>query len=705
MTKISFILFLLSFCSQTLFAQHPVEVMDALSQCGENRKGLETMLTDYKRTSKEKYDAACYLVSNLPYNKQNYKVSSVDEEFIVLLSRADSTYYELVKDFNDAQLFNPHFNETVLAPIDQDFRGMMEKKVFCAPQIEYDVYSDTQCINECFLKDHIEHAFKLREQNPFTKRLLFDDFKKYVLPYRSLGLCPAEHISKYRQTFAKYLRADTARSISNVVWRYNITANRLHYWGGNYPFKENTGFYEQFFLSFQDCVPTADNCVSALRACGIPAAIEYNIAYKFWNGMHYHVSVPIGKGWETFSPESGLPAYRDPNFYEALNIYRIQFGLQPNNPYSLKNADEIIPDNLSDPRIEDVSNEIGEVLELTLPFNAETTNKLAYLASFHSLDLGLRPVTWGIINPKTQSVSFKNVIPDHLYFPIYLDENGDTYSFLRPFLLSRNKFNPKVPVINYIGEEKTKYVSACIERKFPRKPAMLELAKNVPGTCVIASDNADFTDADTIGVIQSIPSTKWEELELSVHRRYKYYRVCGTGSPARVFLSEIQFLTNREYQYENTIEQHQTLDKEINTENQWVRLLGEPLAKCSWKAEYDNNPQTAPDTWPHVTLKLPNPQYVHRLRYMVKHADNAVKPDVAYELKKWDDGFWRTIKRNLKTDSDIIRIDDLMDGELYWLRQMQGGKEEMPFVVDDFGNQHFPQLPFLQKLHDIKNKR
>lgn len=135
---------------------------------------------------------------------------------------------------------------------------------------------------------------------------------------------------------------------------------------------------------------------------------------------------------------------------------------------------------------------------------------------------------------------------------------------------------------------------------------------------------------------------------------------------------------------------------------QWVRLLDEPLEKCRWKAEYDNNPQTAPDKWPDVTLMLKEPQYVHRIRYMAKHADNAVKSGAKYEIREWADGFWKKTATNIVSSNGIIEADNLKPGQLYWLRLKGEGKEELPFFIDDKGTQHFPHLPFLEKNSFLK---
>ena len=116
-----------------------------------------------------------------------------------------------------------------------------------------------------------------------------------------------------------------------------------------------------------------------------------------------------------------------------------------------------------------------------------------------------------------------------------------------------------------------------------------------------------------------------------------------------------------------------------NENKQWQRILDEPLEKCQWKAEYDGNPQTAPDKWPDVTLSLHEPQFVERIRYMIKHADNAVKPGEKYELYKWDDGFWRKIW-NGTAQQDYLQIENLTSNRLYWLHCKSGEVvAELPF--------------------------
>lgn len=674
-----------------LHAQQEVE--KAIEKAGDNSTGLSELLNELKK-DKEKYKAAQFLISNMIWHRKLFDIHETDANMLRALHAADSSYYTMVRNLNDTALYNPDFNRR-LSVEDQKYRKFMEKNSFSEPVIEEKEMTDITSISAQFLRNQIEHAFRLRQKNPFTRKTSLQDFMEYVLPYRNMDGYPAIGAEWYYDLFGKYLHTDTARTISNIVWRYNVTSDRLRYWNGNYPFHSPAGRYEKFFLNVHDCVQLAETGALALRACGIPAAVEYNVAYKFWSGRHFHVSVMTEKGWETFNPESETPVYRNPKFAEALNIYRLMFSAQKNTPFFLRATGEPIPTSLSNPCILDVTAEIGKTCRLTLPFRKNTPHNLAYLASFSSQNVGLQPVTWGVINHEKQNVTFENVVPDNIYFPIYLDEEGDTYAFASPFkIMSDNEKNFR---LEYYETLPTGKVTAHIERKFPRKPQLKELAKKAVGTYVIASDDKTFSVADTVGILPFVPDAKWEDLPLGTSRPYQYYRVCGTGQPPRVYLAEILFLTKVSHHYNNVMDAPFNYTLKDNENKQWQRILDEPLEKCQWKAEYDGNPQTAPDKWPDVTLSLHEPQFVERIRYMIKHADNAVKPGEKYELYKWDDGFWRKIW-NGTAQQDYLQIENLTSNRLYWLHCKSGGSEELPFLIDENGKQQFPYEDLLNNI-------
>lgn len=85
-------------------------------------------------------------------------------------------------------------------------------------------------------------------------------------------------------------------------------------------------------------------------------------------------------------------------------------------------------------------------------------------------------MTWGIINKKEHNVVFQNVVPDHLYSPIYLDEEGETLSFSNPFYIKTG--DSKLGYVLQVFEpQKKQAIKAHLKRTYPRKSEMLEAAK------------------------------------------------------------------------------------------------------------------------------------------------------------------------------------------------------------------------------------
>lgn len=687
LAKIESILLL---CVGTMLCQaqsYSPKVTAAIAQSPFGAARWTKLLEKYRKEDREKYEAACFLLSNMARHYHGYVVESVDTTMLRCLSEADAQYYALVAMRNDTALFNPHFNDRILAPADQQYRKATEGRKFQAPRVRWEEESDLAFISPEFLEEHIDHAFSVRRRSPFARRLSFDDFKNYVLPYRAMENTAAEAAPVYAQRYEKYLHVDTTQQIHRVVWRYNLTAKRLRYWGGNYPFVAPCGSSEMGFLSNSSCASHVDRAVLALRACGIPAAVEYNIAYKIWEGRHYHVSVPTERGWETFNPEESMPEFRQQGFRAALNVYRLSFAEQADAPFALRERYESIPEGLSSPFLQDVTKEVASVVSLRLPFEGQTSHRLAYLATFRTSDYGVLPVTWGEIDKDKREVNFRNVVPDHLYFPVVLDDEGEMHNFAAPFYVKSEK-NKEGYSIHSFSPTAAQKVVGQLKRTAPRSVEERKAARYAVGTYVIASDDEHFKVADTLGIIHEEPLPRWQDLPLSTQRPYRYYRVCGAKAHPNVYLSEFAFLSDCDTtEYTTYAPYNELLSPQENA--RWRQLWDAPVKDCTWKAEYDGSPETAPDRWPDVTLRLPAAKRVNRLRYMGKYERRRVEVGDGYVLFAWDDGYWKR-EKELFAAEETLRCEDLQVGKLYWLKPKEGKQASQPFFVDQRGEQHFP---------------
>lgn len=670
--------------------EFPPAVERALSAAGGNRASLERMLLRYKRgKDRERYEAACYLVAGMPWHAQGGRVVSYDRRMDSLRHAADAAYYGLIRGTTaEAQESDPLHRTLVDSAAAAAARvGLLH---FGEPEVVAADCPDVVSLDGDFVRAQVEHAFALRRGVERVRRLSFDDFCEYVLPYRSIGdypiVTPAEEL---HSIFAKYLMADTARSVAYVAARYNRAMWWLRRWHGAYPYETTTGLPELFYMGFHDCVDIAHYCAQTLRACGVPAAVEYNVAYKLWSTRHFSVAVPDEAGvWRAFSPESELPVEAPGKFLPSLNILRLHFAPWRDNPAALASG-EPLPYELADPCIEDVTARYMETVTLTLKAPAELPagRRLAYLASFRSSS-GLVPVTWGEIDGARRNVCFNHVVPDNVYFPVYCNDAGGLVPFGQPFLLRRDTAAEGHCVMEPLGATgDTATVDAVLLRKYPRKPRLLRQAEAAVGTVVLGSDDAAFRTADTLGVIRDVPDTRWTDLALDVRRPYRYYRVAAPSSDPHLHLAEIQFLARRSRGYGNVIAP--AAPRGAAADSVWVRLMDEPLEKCCWKAEYDGRVETAPDVWPDVTLRLEEPQWVERLRFVVKHADNGVRPGDTYRLWEWTDAGWAPLWEK-RAETDELPAGTLRVGGLYWLSDVSRGREELPFVVDGHSAQCFP---------------
>lgn len=685
-----------------LFAQSiPDDVENALKQAGNNRPELEKVLRHYSHDN-EKFAAACYLIKNMPWHSCGGRVEFYDPRMDDFFRHADSLYYRAVRRKPNDSLITSRFLQQVEV-FAKPLRDSLLSAPFLPPEVVAEQMPDIRHIDGDFLRKHIDNAFDVRNRYACTRNVSFEDFCNYVLPYRSISDYPlVENGRDLQRFFGRYMDEEKTVFGADAVKRYNRTVNHLRSLGGNYPFETNVGLHELHFRGFHDCIDIAHYGASVLRSCGIPAAVEFTVAYKMWQATHYHVAIPDSGGrWMTFNPESTPPRYRDRKFsLEALNVYRIYFSPRDDAPFWLKGNGEFVPSNLSSPCIRDVTSGIMSVVQPVLPFAPSVNNKLAYLAAFQS-KTGLVAVTWGKIDHGKKEVRFTDVVPDNLYFPVYYEPNGQMQSFGEPFWITADSLAENGCRLTGFGGDAGETVSVDLLRKFPRKPGLRKLAEQLRGVVITASDDGGFLQADTLFRLSYTPEPYWQEVDLQNSRPYRFYRIQNRPDYPYLHIAEIEFVTRPDYGYSNTTEAvplpvFSASQPAAETAN-LVRLLDEPLEKCRQKPEYDGNVQTAPDPWPSVTLRLKEPQVVTHVRFVPKHADNGIVPGDTYRLSMWENGRWTPVFTR-KAQRHFLPAENMSPRKLYWLSNLSRGKEELPFFVNENGKQHFIHEELLEML-------
>ena len=147
-------------CSLCLFAscQKNGHLQTALTHAGENRMELEKVLRHYEEDTL-KLRAAKFLIENMPYH------FSVVE---MLVSPEGKEYYPDITRFDGKESVKRHCDSLFAV----GYR-VRKQHVF-----------DIQTLTADYLIDQIDLAFEVWRK-PWAKEVSFDDFCRYVLPYRA----------------------------------------------------------------------------------------------------------------------------------------------------------------------------------------------------------------------------------------------------------------------------------------------------------------------------------------------------------------------------------------------------------------------------------------------------------------------------------------------------------------------------------------
>lgn len=661
---IAVIFFILSF---HVFAQ----TSDSLNIVSIPQKFANLVEKYDKDPNPEKSYAARFLISNMRYHQLGGIINYYDPKIDAVIHDNDTHYYHLIKGSSAKEQESEPLH-SVLKEWALSAANLNEAKTYQDLEVQVTIENDTSGIDVHFIERQIEYAFGLRESIPQIKAMPLTDFCAYILPYRAIFDYPLVSGAEDLATiFYKYLTAPDINTADEIAAAYNRTLWWFRKSGGKYPYDSMMGWKELFFAKFHDCVDIANYATCIFRSCGIPSAVEYNAARRFGVGRHFMTGFMDKYGnWATFSPEAELPSKKGNKYVNSLNIYRDHFEGLSSSPFCIKSDSEQIPDFFSNPGMEDITSKYLTTASLQIPITDSITsgNNLAYLAVFSPYPPGITPVTWGRI--EADSVAFKNIVPNELYFPVFFTEGKEYRPFSPPFCIESSLEEDSIFTITPIVQT-ADTVSLYVTRKHPPRPSFARDARNTAGTVVLGCMSKDFHNADTLAVFPEGLDDRWHVLDFEPKQAYSFYRIQTPPEDPHIHLAEIQFY------------------------NDSVRVFDEPLEKCRWKKEYDGKVTTAPEKWPNVTLSLPYPQIVNNIHYVVKNDDAGIKIGHCYSVNEWTKEGWKIIA-NHQVIEDRLYLNNVVSGKLYWIHDITVPDEnELPFTIDSNG-QYNPYLSIMK---------
>lgn len=677
------------------FAQNSVVdesiLNEALSASGDNRQELNKVLKHFS-SDKEKLAAAKFLIAYTEYHYFRDEKKFSNPNIANLLRLADKLYYELVKDKSLEVLKSKDFKaslDVIKKQVD------IKKNQLSFVQQKQDLEEAVKVVSSVYLIEQIEHAFKMRASSPLLKELAFEDFCEYVLPYENTVGYPIKVTNKkVFDFFMKYLPKPNQHNLSEVVEYYIVTLDNFRYLLGDYPVPNKLGFEELFFTKVPDwnCFDVSSFGAFVFNALGIPTVVEYYNGYKTLYGKHsYNKFITTKNQYREFSLEGSwedcipkIVANPKGNDGETLNRYRYHYSLQQNNPYSLSSEEEIVPVTFSHPLItEETRGLVTNVYTVKIPVPKSFSNHLVYLNTLNT-DLFNVPMTWGKVDKVKGEATFENVIAERLYFPTYYNIHGQEEPFDYPFQLIVDKEDStQFKVVQYNISKSV--VNTRIDRIRDIDSTLTLRSNHFNGSYVLGADNPYFKNSDTIFRLNEALGLGYHKFHIDNKKEYKYYRFYQPKNKEKkhIEISEIRFLTESLYNYENT-----TPVSEIETDK--VRLLEDHIDNLNKRWEYDGKFSTMIN-YPSLTFPLKQPQVVTGIIlsiYIEDKLNPLLKQNVQYSLYEWDNGVW--INKGLRTPiNGKLDYESLIENKLYLLKESEGKDKNIPFTMNEKGKINF----------------
>lgn len=597
--------------------------MDAvLDSAGENRVELERVL-DYFKEDPFKYDAACFLISNMG-GKHHYIGWQLDSlKAVKPLGRMDDK--ELVRWDGF------------------DFRKDCRKVL------------DVRTVDAEILIENIELACEVWLSRPWHVRYSFEDFCEYVLPYK-VGDEPPERWRKlWHDRYAPLMDSILSRT-TDIVEAASMIAERLKSEGfDNHADVDVPHFGASFLMEHRVgyCRENCDIAAYAMRSLGIPVATDRYVTSPSYNSRHFWSAVidTTGLAVPFNYTERGISRTPDPQRRKMGKVYRSFYGRQEWKLGSV--PEKLLPELFRDPHTRDVSEEYfpdGKPVTATFPEGCRVGYLCVYNGNrFDAVDIAAVEDGIGV---------FRYIEDGVLLFPAVY-ENKEMRPCGYPLLTGRETPRGFVP-------DKEKRGTVVLKRKYPMVNTGRFLA-NIIGGRIEASADIRFRHPTLVAEFTDTARTN----RLVYHPDLKGVRYVRYVSPPdrRIEIGEMHFYNKAEEIIPCRITSDRELDS-IHIHN--FRLIADNV----WHSFYLSQEGEA------LTFDFGKTVNIEDVLFVPRNDDNFVREGQDYELFLHDgERGWCPLERK-KAPADSIVFDNVPDNAVLWLHNHSGGKEERPFYME-----------------------
>ena len=604
---------------------------------------LESMLEMYKGDSL-KYKAALFLIDNLGYyNSPKHEDMEFTYTAYKIFSAGKYTYQQALDSATTIHKRSRYSqNTTWISDVD---------------------------ISSGYLVSNIEWAFKVWREQPWGKKVSFEQFCEYILPYRvgNEELIPWRE-KLYYQFMPIIEKHINDSNIVNPTYAAHIILDSLL----KEPFYFTGEMSPDIRIGPQivdwrggSCLDLCDMLVYIYRALGIPCGIEElplrgnNNVPHYWN----FIEDENGQTWY-FSMFYWWHRLLKSEVYDDVygKVFRHRFSLNREMMDTLRYAVEKLHPTFQYPFFDDVTHLYATNKSLTININKKDfrfspqKNEPIYLCMSSRLDW--KPV--GISFFDGDNVEFTNCHGGVIYcLACYDSENNKLIPITSPF--NTNKEND---TIHFYQPEKENE-DVVLFSKFGMLGEFF-IDRMVNGVFE-GSNSANFRQKDTLYHIKKSPHRLCTIVNSISHNKYRYVRYWG---PTNGYgnIAEAAFF--------------KTKDDSSALKGKIIGAKEGKNGTHSYYNVFDDNTETSYDH-PHeyggwAGLDLGTKQSIEKICYTPRNRDNFVRPGDIYELFICKYGVWYPMGKQTAT-SDSLLYENIPKNTLLLLKNYSRGNAERLF--------------------------
>lgn len=609
------------------------DIATTINLASNNKTELKKVLDYYRGKDSISYEAAVFLIKNLPhkYSFSDWRIDSL-------------------KQLEKESIAKGKINDSILTSwITFDYQQSL--KVL-----------DINCITADLLIENIDYSLKAWREHKWSKFYSFEDFCEYVLPYR-IGDEPLEkwrkmYYEKYNSILDSLYQGTDAVEAARILANYlkqegfiNRTDFQLPHLGPSFLFKNRIGY----------CRENCDIALYVMRAVGIPVATDFYEISPSYDSRHFwtaiidtnHHAIPFN-----YTEDEISRTRREER--KKGKIYRICFSKQEKNTYKKE-----VPFFFKNVHIKDVTEEYFPHTKACIYMPMHKQGNYMYLSIFSKK----KYIPIDIAENKNSTYCFQGIEQELIYFPT-LNKKGHMQCTTYPFLLSNN--SPKFFSPNFTQKE-----VVLLRRKYPLLKGR-DFVKNICGARIEASVTKDFKKATLLYEFKKSSLSNRTVITLKLKRKFRYIRYIA--QPQReIELGEFYVYKKGHQQMSSPtqITSSETLD---STHIRDLKLMTDK----KWESFYLSRTIGAS-----LTFDYGRSIAIDKIVVIPRNDDNYIHIGDIYELffhngKKG----WKSLGKQ-KATSNIIKFTSVPSNALLWLHNHTRGTEERPFYMRN-GKQVFP---------------